>query len=108
MKQATLYGIAHLGAEGYAVFWRGAYDDTRYPTREAAIRKLAELDRGEQPQARPEQCRCDARDFPHRRDHNCADRESEARELRDVSRIGDEAAAINADARRADYWTWRP
>lgn len=44
---ATLFGIAHFGAEGYAIFWRGQYDDTRYPTREAAIRELAKRDRAE-------------------------------------------------------------
>lgn len=44
---ATLYGIANFGTEGYAVFWRDRYDDTRYPTREAAIQELAKRDRAE-------------------------------------------------------------
>ena len=44
---ATLYGIAHFGTEGFAIFWRGQYDDTRYPSREAAIRELAKRDRAE-------------------------------------------------------------
>lgn len=44
---ATLFGIAHFGSEGFAIFWRGHYDDTRYPSREAAIRELAKRDRAE-------------------------------------------------------------
>ena len=43
----SLYGIAHFGTEGFAIFWRGHYDDTRYPSREAAIRELAKRDRAE-------------------------------------------------------------
>lgn len=43
----TLYGIADFGAEGYAVFWAGRYDDQRYATRVAAILELAKRERAE-------------------------------------------------------------
>lgn len=43
----TLYGIAQFGAEGYAIFWNGRYEDRRYPTREAAFLELMKRDRAE-------------------------------------------------------------
>lgn len=43
----ALYGFAHFPGEGYAVFWRGCYDDQRYPSREAAIAELRKKDRAE-------------------------------------------------------------
>jgi hypothetical protein len=48
MNSTALYGIAAF-ADGYAVFWNGRYDETRYATREAAISELAKRDRAEQP-----------------------------------------------------------
>lgn len=52
MNSTALYGIAAF-ADGYAVFWNGRYDETRYPTREAAINELARRDTAEQRQATP-------------------------------------------------------
>ena len=46
MNSTALYGIAAF-ADGYAVFWNGRYDETRYATREAAISELAKRDRAE-------------------------------------------------------------
>ena len=46
MNSTALYGIAAF-SDGYAVFWNGRYDETRYATREAAISELAKRDRAE-------------------------------------------------------------
>lgn len=47
MNRIDFYGIAHFGAEGFAIFWDGRYEERRYPTRTEAIRELAKKDRAE-------------------------------------------------------------
>lgn len=70
------------------------------------------MDTGKQKQVT---CRCAAYRFPHRRGRLCAEREVAAADdhadfLRDerdfLDRNGD-AAAVNAESARLDYWRYR-
>lgn len=65
--------------------------------------------------SKPRPCRCAAYSFPHRRGRLCAEREVAAADdhadfLRDerdfLDRNGD-AAAVNAESARLDYWRCR-
>jgi hypothetical protein len=107
MNSTALYGIAAF-ADGYAVFWNGRYDETRYATREAAISELAKRDRAEtfingvQPTPCQQQqgnrvnapqykkpaapCRCSRLPFPHRRAIQCAQHDDDLFDGTDYAR----------------------